>query len=303
MTGQVPFMNSYSPVHSHEIGHLGRFKPLAGAGGIPSYIPIPQFSVRVNKRTVIGMMVFLLGSNEEVAGGSHAGTSSGTDGGIRNAVRPPVDIHHLLFLSTTTSSFPGSDGSSSHLSRCPGIVPVSSKYPVISSTGIWEEGTGEDSLPVVPQDENKNGTHRQETNGWKRDNFISISRITALDSWRPEKEPLFDKTVNYQSKNLFSFTPALRYHIRARLPRSRPFPVPRSRPWDQASAKVRAASAVWECPSCTGLSAMAPPTPGGLDLYNSRCSTPPGSSSPQKPRAFSWVRAWKNCAPAIPSAY
>ena len=66
MTGQVPFMNSYSPVHSHEIGHLGRFKPLAGAGGIPSYIPIPQFSVRVNKRTVIGMMVFLLGSNEGV---------------------------------------------------------------------------------------------------------------------------------------------------------------------------------------------------------------------------------------------
>ena len=43
-------------------------------------------------------MVFLLGSNEEVAGGRHAGTSSGTDGGIRNAVRPPVDIHHLLFL-------------------------------------------------------------------------------------------------------------------------------------------------------------------------------------------------------------
>lgn len=191
MTGQVPFMNSYSPVHSHEIGHLGRFKPLAGAGGIPSYIPIPQFSVSVNKRTVIGMMVFLLGSNEEVAGGSHAGTSSGTDGGIRNAVRPPVDIHHLLFLSTTTSSFPGSDGSSSHLSRCPGIVPVSSKYPVISSTGIWEEGTGESSLPVVPQDENKNGTHRQETNGWKRDNFISISRITALDSWRPEKRTAF----------------------------------------------------------------------------------------------------------------
>ena len=37
-------------------------------------------------------------SNEEVAGGRHAGTSSGTDGGIRNAVRPPVDIHHLLFL-------------------------------------------------------------------------------------------------------------------------------------------------------------------------------------------------------------
>lgn len=98
MTGQVPFMNSYSPVHSHEIGHLGRFKPLAGTGGIPSYIPIPQFSVSVNKRTVIGMMVFLLGSNEEVAGGRHAGTSSGTDGGIRNAVRPPVDIHHLLFL-------------------------------------------------------------------------------------------------------------------------------------------------------------------------------------------------------------
>jgi hypothetical protein len=77
------------------------------------------------------------------------------------------------------------------LSRCPGIVPVSSKYPVISSTGIWEEGTGEDSLPVVPQDENKNGTHRQETNGWKRDNFISISRITALDSWRPEKRTAF----------------------------------------------------------------------------------------------------------------
>ncbi|MFR4222957.1 MAG: hypothetical protein ACLT38_04395 [Akkermansia sp.] len=32
---------------------------------------------------------------------------------------------------------------------------------------------------------------------------------------------------------------------------------------------------------------------GRPDLYNSRCSTPPGSSSPQKPRAFSWVRAWK----------
>lgn len=46
-------------------------------------------------------------------------------------------------------------------------------------------------LPVVPQDENKNGTHRQETNGWKRDNFISISRITALDSWRPEKRTAF----------------------------------------------------------------------------------------------------------------
>lgn len=83
------------------------------------------------------------------------------------------------------------DRSSSHLSRCPGMVPLSSKYPVISSTGTLEEEEGEEPPPVVPQEENRNGTHRQGTSRWKRGNFISGSRITALDNGKPEKGTAF----------------------------------------------------------------------------------------------------------------
>lgn len=71
------------------------------------------------------------------------------------------------------------------------MVPLSSKYPVISSTGTLEEEEGEEPPPVVPQEENRNGTHRQGTSRWKRGNFISGSRITALDNGKPEKGTAF----------------------------------------------------------------------------------------------------------------
>lgn len=137
------------------------------------------------------MMVFLLGSNEEVAGGRHAGTSSGTDGGIRNAVRPPVDIHHLLFLIHYDQQLSGQRRIIFPLEQVPRNSSRFFKIPRHFFYRNMGRGDRGKLLPVVPQDENKNGTHRQETNGWKRDNFISISRITALDSWRPEKRTAF----------------------------------------------------------------------------------------------------------------
>ena len=96
--GQVPLMNAYSPVHPHEIGHLGRFKPFSGPCGILPYIPVPQLPGGIDERAVIGMVVRILGGDAEIAGGRHAGTPSGTDGRIRDAVRPAVHVHHLLLL-------------------------------------------------------------------------------------------------------------------------------------------------------------------------------------------------------------
>lgn len=243
MPGQIPFMNAYRPVHPHEVGHFGRLKPFSRPRGFLSDVAVPLASVTRYKGPVIGMMVPVLGGDAEIAVRRHAVAFSGADGSIGYAVRATVNVHHLLFLVHHDQKLSGQGRIILPLEQMAGDGSLPLKIPgqFLHRCGGSRRKRGIPPASTAGSYQNRDTEQQGRQGKTGQFHYLVRQHHSVRQRNAGKKNRFLTKLSTINQKN-GSF-PSL-HHILALLRRGRSSPGPWSSPWDQASAKVRAASAV-----------------------------------------------------------